>query len=122
MCSVAQLACCTECNPIVQCLFCFDLIFVILLGFRIGKSRSKCSAPNYDLTVHVLETGKLLNFVEISVNNVTRLELQLTLRIRTNIAIGPCYNKYPKFAQAGCDFLFLLFRVTGCSLPPPSVL
>ena len=52
-----------ECNPIVQCLFCFDLIFVILLDFLIGKSRSKYSALNYDLRVHVLETGKLLNFV-----------------------------------------------------------
>jgi len=49
------------------------------------------------------------------------MELQLTLYIRINIAIGPWYNKYLKLAQAGCDFLVRLFRVTGCSLPPTTV-
>ena len=53
-----------ECNSIVQC---FVLFFVILLDFLVGKSRSKYSAVNYDLRVHVLETGKLLNFVEVKV-------------------------------------------------------
>ena len=50
------------------------------------------------------------------------MELQLTLCIQANIAIGLCYNRYLKFAQGGCDFLVRLFRLTGCSLPPPSVL
>ena len=37
-----------ECNFVVQCFF-----FVILLDFLVGKSRSKYSALNYDLSLHV---------------------------------------------------------------------
>lgn len=55
-----------ECNSIVQCFVSF-CDFVILLDFLVGKSRSKYSALNYDLRLHVLETGNLLNFVEVSV-------------------------------------------------------
>lgn len=53
-----------ECNSVVQC---FVLFFVILLDFLVGKSRSKYSALNYYFRLHVLETGNLLNFVEVSV-------------------------------------------------------
>ena len=40
---------------------------MILLDFLVGKSRSKYSALNYYFRLHVLETGNLLNFVEVSV-------------------------------------------------------
>jgi hypothetical protein len=53
---------------------CFVLIFMILLDFLVGKSRSKYSALNYGLKVHLVGTGKLLHF-SVSVNNVTHLDL-----------------------------------------------